>query len=370
MRPLVPLIVILAVLVVAAPAWADHDEPLPEQPDLELGVSDQVDDGELLETNDQDELGVSVGNLLSDAGGLLESVGGVLETGVTQAGLLAASALGTAGAAIATAFAATGDALIWSIGGVYGLITGTVKTGFELVGAVVTGAWALLATLATSAALGRPTAMSQTAWVGTVAMGATAVSAAGHFGLWNLLRRFGWIGAGLPLFSRIEKDDLLDHPLRSEIYEVIKTSPGIHISQLARTVDAGWGTTIHHLRKLKENDMVAVRMVNNQKCYFINGGGTGRDTWGAISHLKNETARRIAEFVYAHPLIAVTEVSKRLGMSASLVSHHVAKLTRAGVLEKVRDGRFIRLAVTKSASTTMFPAQTPVAHPAQQPLAA
>lgn len=368
MRPLVPFVVIVALLAFAASAVADH-API-EEATGELGLGDGVEDPELLETQEDEEVGVSVGSLLSDAGGFLQSVGGVLETGVTQAGVLAASALGTAGDAIATVFAASGDALIWSIGGVYTLITGTVTAGFEGVVALVTGAWALLASLATSAALGRPTAMSQSAWVGTVAVGATAASAAGHFGLWNLLRRFGWIGAGLPLFSRIEKDDLLDHPLRSEIYDVIKASPGIHISQLARTVDAGWGTTIHHLRKLKENDMVAVRMVNNQKCYFINGGGTGRDTWGAISHLKNETARRIAEFVYAHPLIAVTDVSKRLGVSASLVSHHVAKLTRAGVLEKVRDGRFIRLAVTKAASTTMFPAQTSVAQPAEQPLAA
>jgi ribosomal protein S25 len=370
MRPLVPILLLVGFLLTSGAALGNsvEESDLTQQLEETLEeIGQTLDDPALADTQADEEVGIS--GLLSDVGGFFGAIGGAIAVGVQQAGLLAVGGLTAAAGAAVTTMMATREALFWSIAGVYGLMTGTVTATVNAIVDLAAGAWALVATFATAVAQGRPMGMSQPAWAAGVAVGATAASASAHVGLWNLLRRFGWLGAGLPLFSRIEKDDLLDHPLRSEIYEAIKTNPGIHISALARTVDAGWGTTIHHLRKLKDEDMVAVRLVNNQKCYFINGGGVGADTWSAVSHLKNGTARKIAEFVHAHPLIAVTDLSKQLGISASLVSHHVAKLSRAGILEKVRDGRFIRLTLTQKASSTMFREQTPMA-PAAQPLAA
>lgn len=372
MRPFVPLAVIVVVLAFTMSVTAAHnvtDEGLQERLDRLKEAELDLEDPAELEVQDVDEAVWGVSDLLSGAGGFLQTIGDALGTGLAHAGALASTSLQAATAALAVALVATREALVWSVTGVAGLMMGTLKAGLDSIVAVVTGAWGALASLAVTAAYGRPAGMSQAAWVTTVAVGVTGTTAAVHYGFWQLLRRFGWLAAGLPLFSRIEKDDLLDHPLRSEIYEAIKASPGIHISQLARTVDAGWGTTIHHLRKLKDEDMVAVRTVNNQKCYFVNGNGLGRDSWAAVSALKNETARKIAQFVHANPLIAVTELSKRLGISASLVSHHVAKLSRAGVLEKVRDGRFIRLTITEKAAPTMT-GQTPVSPVAAAPLAA
>ncbi len=354
-----------ALLAVSTVAVASHgDEGVKERLEENLDDVAEVQDVPDLDTEEDEP---ALGGLLEGAGGIFESIGGALGSGLETIATIGGTAITATGAALATVAAATHKALIWSVAGVAGLMVDSLKATLDGALALVTGAWGLIGSLAAAAAFGRPAAMPQGAWVTTVATGATLASAGVHYGLWNLARRFGWLAAGLPLFSRIEKDDLLDHPLRNEIYDVIKASPGIHISALARTVDAGWGTTIHHLRKLKEEDMVAVRVVNNQKCYFVNGGGMGADAWGAVSHLKNKTARRIAEFVHANPLIAVTQVSKQLEISASLVSHHVAKLTQAGVLEKVRDGRFMRLAVTQKAATAIAPQPTTVGQAAEIP---
>lgn len=245
-------------------------------------------------------------------------------------------------------------ALVWSVTGVAGIMAGAVTGIARGVTGAVVGAWDLLEGYAGLWAAARPGQMSPEAWAG-VASGTTAAASAGtQAGLWQLLKRYGWLSGGVPLFSRISKDDLLDHPLRSTIYETIKTNPGIHVSALSRAVDAGWGTTVHHLKKLQEKELVAVRSVNNQKCYFENGGTVGRNMWQQISELKNATAQRIARFIYDHPLQPLTGISETLGISPSLASHHVTKLTKAGVLKKVRDGRFVKITVTEEARATIF----------------
>lgn len=301
--------------------------------------------------------------LLNGAAGLVSDVGSAIADGVAGVGLALGDFLATVfigvwdGAtwAIGTAFDGTVTAVFWSVTGVWGLMTGTILGTVRIIGTITGGVWSGIEGIAFGIASLRPVGVSEGAWAGSVAVAATGASAAANFGLLEALRRFGWTaGAGVPLFSRIAKDDILEHPLRAEIFETIKTNPGIHISALSRQVDAGWGTTIHHLRKLQEKELVAVRMVNNQKCFFHNGGSAGRSTWTQLPELKNETASRIAHFILANPLSPVTSISEQLAISPSLVSHHVRKLEKAGVVEKHRDGRFVKLAVTEQARGAIF----------------
>ncbi len=345
-----------------------EDDPSPPTPD---GALDEAK-GQLPEDAPVAADTSLLDRILGGAGDLVSGVGDALADGVKGA-LSAVGDFfaflwdGTVGAVvgIGRGLGVVGDGIWWSVTGVASLM-GTLLTGtFRALGDGATAAWALLASAALGLASLRPEGMSEAAWAGTVATGATAASAAANLGLLNRLKKAGWLTAGAPLFTRIAKDDILDHPLRAEIFEAIKASPGIHISALARTVDAGWGTTIHHLRKLQEKELIAVRTVNNQKCYFHNGGAVTRSAWTQLPELKNETAHRIAQYVLARPLSPVTDVSDSLGISPSLVSHHVRKLERAGVLEKVRDGRFVKLVVPEAARATVFgePTQAPVGVP-------
>lgn len=367
----VVLVSLLATVLFAPGALAEHDgglpgilphdpEPQTNGPDLGETTGDLVPEEGPVEADTS-----LVEDLLSGAADLVSGIGGAIAdgtfavigaigsffgavwSGVTWAAV--GIATGT-GIAAARAF----DGVLWSVTGVAGLMGDAVTGTFRLIGDGVVGLWNGLDKIAGGIAGARPDGMSEAAWAGTVATSAAGASAAANYGLFEWLRRAGWLGAGVPLFSRIAKDDILEHPLRAEIFDAIKASPGIHISALARTVDAGWGTTIHHLRKLQEKELVAVRMVNNQKCYFQNGGDVSRSAWTQLPELKNATANRIAQYILNRPLSPVTSVSDELGLSPSLVSHHVRKLERAGVVEKIRDGRFVKLAVTDAARTSLF----------------
>ena len=127
--------------------------------------------------------------------------------------------------------------------------------------------------------------------------------------------------------------------MRGQIFHVIKQNPGIHASQLAREMDVGWGTITHHLDKLQRGQLVTTRKVNNQKCFFEQGGEISRADMAIASALKGDTAQGIAQFVSVHPMTSQKAMAESLDISPALASFHVKKLVNLGVLEKFRHGK-------------------------------
>lgn len=294
--------------------------------------------------------GKALGALGSGLGKFFVAVGEGLVKGLSAMG----HGLGVAGVAIghgvvmaakalAHGFAAAASA---TADGVVGLGS-AIASGFAAAFAAMGAAFALIGR---EIATARPEQMHPALYYGAVSAGSAAAVGGSGWGLWALAKKYGAsLLVGMPLFSRIEKGELLDHPVRNQIYETIKTNPGIHISEIARQTGAGWGTTIHHLRKLRASDMVCIRDVNHQKCYFVNGGTFSPAEMVALSELKNEKAMRLALHVRDHPGVAVTELAAAVGISPSLVSFHANKLVKAGLLEKRREGKAVRLVVPEAA---------------------
>lgn len=117
------------------------------------------------------------------------------------------------------------------------------------------------------------------------------------------------------------------------------------MSAIRAEMGIGWGTTVYHLSKLKAAHMVTTMGSGNQVCYFKNGSGVSASDQKAIPLLKNPKAKAIREFLTTNPGATQKRVADMLGMSAALVSWHVARLEDAGLLERVRDGRVTRLAL-------------------------
>lgn len=358
MKRMLPLLLVLAL---SAHAVAQDDV---EPAKLDNGTADSAVDDVLDAIGDAAD---SVGDAVQSAG---EGIGdGVTAVGkgigklfaaigdglaATFTGLTSASAvvaLGIGGAALAigdalgTTIAFTGEGLtaafVATAQGI-GLAFSAVGTGL----AFVAGAyWDLIATL-------RPSDMPVAAFVGTAAVGGAATTGVGGWAGWNVLRKWGMVGGGLaaPIagFSRINDAELLDHPVRAQIMGTIQSHPGIHASQLAREVGVGWGTVSHHLDKLSRANLVTTRKVNNQKCFFEQGGAVSRQDMEAASAVKGDTAGRVAGFVHAHPMTSQKELAESLGISAALASFHVKKLVNLGVLDKMRHGKETLLTTSAS----------------------
>ena len=148
-------------------------------------------------------------------------------------------------------------------------------------------------------------------------------------------------GLLLPLYSRIERQSVLDHEKRDEIYELIRSSPGIHAHEIGERAQIGWGTTVYHLKLLESHALVVSKKSGRYKRFFVNTGEytKKKDAYGA---LRNPTAKAVAQFIVDHPGTSQKELCAALGIQPSLASWHVEKLEGVDLVKRVKDGRQVR----------------------------
>ncbi|MEA3203710.1 MAG: hypothetical protein QOI63_1389 [Thermoplasmata archaeon] len=311
-----------------------------------------------------------VGSAAGAVGRFMQAVAKAVADGALAALQATGDVAALASTALANAARATGVATIEGLAGLghaTGLALAAAGNGLSAAASVV-GDGALAATTATGAALAwvggqvaalaslymglvstlRPRAFPETAFLAVAGAGAAATAGVSGYGLLHLARRFGWLAglSGMAGFSRIEDDDILKHPMRAQVFQVIQGNPGIHASELGRRMGTGWGTIVHHLDKLEKGRLVAVRKVNNQKCYFEAGGKVSRQDMAVAGAVRGDSANRITSYVAAHPMTSQKALAGDLGISPALASFHVKKLVGMGVLDKVRSGKETLLTTT------------------------
>lgn len=151
----------------------------------------------------------------------------------------------------------------------------------------------------------------------------------------------------LGLFSRINEDDLLDHPSRRLLHDAVQAQPGVHHQALVRTLGKGRGTAGHHLDKLTAAGLVTATQGPGYTCYFPRR--TDRRVIAAGPALRSENARNILATLQQRPGCHGGHVAQALGINRATVSHHLQRMETAGLIETRRDGRAIRAYPTQVA---------------------
>lgn len=232
--------------------------------------------------------------------------------------------------------------------------------------AAIDGAWSALAASG-QAILGLLTAFAQfllaykpatldpTAYAALVAAATGAVAFAGQASVWWTGRKLASLLPAIPLFSRIEKDELLENGRRARLFEFIRHNPGARLGEISKALGLPWGSTLHHLRKLRSERLVTFKQTGHHKCYFINGSGLSEHQMTAVSVLKGDTLQRIARFIEAHPRTNLKDLASAMQISSPLAAFHVRKLEIAGLVVKQRDGKEIRLEMAGPVAATPVP---------------
>src|SRR5688572_4537122 len=276
-----------------------------------------------------DDVVHGVGDAAEGVGGAAEKAGKGVGTAADAIGHALVAAAKAVGKAVAAGFSAAGHAAVAStrflagtgaaaslglsgallgagasVGFLSGALGSSAGSGVAVAGLALAQGLSAVAGLLKDGVLAyvgfvaglRPGSMSPIVFATVATTGAAASGGIGGWAGWNALRKWGLLGGlGVAGFSRIDDGELLEHPLRQQIFQVIQAHPGIHASGLAREVGVGWGTITHHLEKLEKGSLVATRKVNNQKCFFENGGKVSRQDMAVASAVKGDTAGRSEE---------------------------------------------------------------------------
>jgi DNA-binding transcriptional ArsR family regulator len=179
------------------------------------------------------------------------------------------------------------------------------------------------------------------ALLAAASLGAVAAASAGPALAPRLgfLRRLFWLPlAGL--FTRLKGSELLEHPVRNQILQLVEAQPGIHYQALVRTVEKGNGVLEHHLRMLTQGGLLRERAANGYTCYFPMG--MDRRLMDVHAVLKSDVAREMLDRMVRHPGLGASDLARELGVTPKAVTYHLNRFASAGLISLQREGRTVR----------------------------
>jgi predicted transcriptional regulator len=126
------------------------------------------------------------------------------------------------------------------------------------------------------------------------------------------------------------------------VFQLVKDTPGLGVTEIMRCAGIGWGTTVYHLDRLERAGMVASERAGLQRCFFP-VGTTPREARRGLGALKADTTRGLASALLSQPGATQSELCDATGLSASALSKQVTKLETAGLVRRERDHKTVRL---------------------------
>jgi DNA-binding transcriptional ArsR family regulator len=145
----------------------------------------------------------------------------------------------------------------------------------------------------------------------------------------------------IPLYAHVTRAEVFDNEVRERIFAAIRDAPGVSASELARATGVSWGTTIYHLEVLEQTRMVVSMRDGRYRRYFQNGAALESDK-KVVALLRNPMTSQVVDAIRATPGVTQKDLANAMGMSPQALHWHLARLVKAGVVEKRREGRMVR----------------------------
>jgi predicted transcriptional regulator len=144
-----------------------------------------------------------------------------------------------------------------------------------------------------------------------------------------------------PLFTRLTKEQALEHPRRKQIFEYIQQHPGANFREVARNTGIAAGTVRHHLNVLERSGQVVEHSHGSTVRLFENHGKFDQN-WSDLVLLREPALGKLHEWLKAHPNSpqkAVLEAMEAEQWSRSTTQHRLSRLVEGGVVSIRLQGR-------------------------------
>jgi DNA-binding MarR family transcriptional regulator len=152
-------------------------------------------------------------------------------------------------------------------------------------------------------------------------------------------RLLSFLALFFPMYTRIQKEDVLDQFVRGQIYGYIKTNPGVHYNQILREIGVKNGTLSYHLGVLEKTQLIKSRREGlKYRAFYPTDMMFPKEERFRLTELQVRIINEIA----LHPGSTQKEVSKRLGQKPQTVNYNVKVLEQAGIIRVQRRGRKTR----------------------------
>ena len=129
----------------------------------------------------------------------------------------------------------------------------------------------------------------------------------------------------IPLYSKLEKNEILDQPNRQNIYSYLANNPGINLTTIHKELMIGIGTLVHHLNILEREQLIISKKRMGMKMFFPTDLGWPPDTQRGEFHL-SPIQNDILTYVRKHGGTSQKELIEKLDLKPSTLGYSLRRL--------------------------------------------
>lgn len=154
-------------------------------------------------------------------------------------------------------------------------------------------------------------------------------------------------------FRETSRKTLLDHPLREQIAEFIRSHPGCHFSSIVRDLGINRGTLSYHLGLLTTFGLVHEEKEGGLTRYYIRKTGIAELERKILIHRDNPLRSQILSLLEKTDTTPRTELKRNLNISGPALWYHMHILVEDGIVLAEQDcektGRPVQYSLTGEA---------------------
>ncbi len=142
----------------------------------------------------------------------------------------------------------------------------------------------------------------------------------------------------LPLYTRLKKEEVLDHFVRGQIYGYIMANPGKHFTSIKDALKVTNGTLSYHLRTLEMQGFIKSRRDGTYKLFYPLHMKIPQHQGIKLSDLQIN----ILDIIRQNSGPTQKYIAKSLEVSQQTVSYNLRNMYREGIIRKVQIGRLVK----------------------------
>lgn len=163
-------------------------------------------------------------------------------------------------------------------------------------------------------------------------MGVLAVLGSSEVGKYKFISFIG------PLYTKLTREEILDHYTRGKIHGYILANPGEHYNSIRKALGIPNGSFAYHLQVLERECMIKSKRDGLYRRFYPFGAKIPE---GRKFRL-NDTQKIILGRISERPGISQGDIARLLGVKPSTINYHINKLKIAGLVNCERKGISVR----------------------------
>jgi len=172
-----------------------------------------------------------------------------------------------------------------------------------------------------------------TAIVAVTTLGAIGALGAAAIASENV--KYGLLMIFIPLYSKIKREQVLDHFVRGQIYGYVLANPGEHYNAIKLALNLTNGSLAHHLKTLEREQFLKSKRFGLYRRFYPMHMKIPEDGF----FTPNEIQKTLIDLIRSTPAITQKEIAERLGLTPPTVNYHVGILSEHRAIRVERAGR-------------------------------